>query len=244
MPRQARAKHPQQAGPYLLRPKPPMAQVQYMPGHIANMPGHLRFDSWSSTRSNRSSGPSSATYNPRHHGPLPPMDLIPPLSATSTTHTITPSQSGPWSAEEDKILLHARSRSIGWEKVHQEYFPTKTPNACRKRYERLMQKRKANDWDDQRLEALALAYRDHREQMWRILGDRLGERWEHVEKAVSRSSFEVTEHADSTSKVHGQRYQDSQQPCCESYSSSTSCSSSNCERKSCWYCPYECSSSH
>lgn len=180
MPRQPRVKRPQRPGPYDLRPKPPMAQVQYMPGH-------LRFDSWSSARSDRSSGPSSATYNHRQFN-LPPIDLNPPLSATSTTHPgIHPSQSSPWSPEEDQLLLLARSKSIRWERVHSEYFPNKTPNACRKRYERLMSKRKANDWDPQRIEAVAIQYRDRKEEMWRMISDPLGERWDHVEKMVTTS---------------------------------------------------------
>ena len=108
-----------------------------------------------------------------HHQPLRSPDVIPP------------GQSGPWAPEEDEILLQARARGIGWDRVKQEYFPNKTSNACRKRFERLIAKRKANDWDEQRIQRLALAYRDMRPEIWRPLAEALGEKWEHVEKAVS-----------------------------------------------------------
>jgi hypothetical protein len=74
---------------------------------------------------------------------------------------------------------------MAWAAIQDKYFPSKTGNACRKRYERLMHKRKGNDWDEDRTGRLAVAYKDMREQTWSPLAERLGERWEHVEKAVS-----------------------------------------------------------
>jgi hypothetical protein len=47
-----------------------------------------------------------------------------------------------------------------------------------------MTKRRSTDWDESRLQSLAVNYRQMREQIWGPLADRLGEKWEHVEKAV------------------------------------------------------------
>lgn len=46
-----------------------------------------------------------------------------------------------------------------------------------------MTKRRGNDWDEERTARLARAYKDMREQTWSPLAERIGERWEHVEKA-------------------------------------------------------------
>jgi hypothetical protein len=78
--------------------------------------------------------------------------------------------------------------NLAWGAIHEKHFPSKTANACRKRYERLMLKRRGNDWDEDRNARLAMAYKDMREQTWSPLAEHLGERWEHVEKAVSCSS--------------------------------------------------------
>ncbi len=81
--------------------------------------------------------------------------------------------------------MQARSMNMAWGAIHEKHFPTKTANACRKRYERLMLKRRGTDWDEDRTARLAMAYKGMREQTWSPLAKELGERWEHVEKAVS-----------------------------------------------------------
>lgn len=49
-----------------------------------------------------------------------------------------------------------------------------------------MDKKKAESWDDgHKIEELAGAYLDFREQMWKVLADVLGEKWDIVEKKVS-----------------------------------------------------------
>ena len=120
--------------------------------------------------------PMGETMNPiaSSHHPLPQPCASP-----------QPAQSGPWSTDEDDLLFQARSQSLSWSQIQEQYFPTKSANACRKRYERLNVKRRSNDWDDARLERLAMAYVDMRAQLWQPLAERLGEKWEHVEKAVS-----------------------------------------------------------
>lgn len=108
--------------------------------------------------------------------------------ATESLHTpATPSHSvstGPWTSDEDGLLMNARRAGAGWSQIHENYFPSKSANSCRKRYERLCHKQKSEDWDDARLEKLAAGYRDLREEIWRPLAERTGEKWEHVEKAV------------------------------------------------------------
>lgn len=99
--------------------------------------------------------------------------------------------SGPWQDEEDSILLNARSRGHGWGQIQREHFPFKTPNACRKRYERLIAKKRGNNWDEAKFEKLGLLYKQLREQIWQPLADAMDEPWEDVEKAVSILIFSV-----------------------------------------------------
>lgn len=81
--------------------------------------------------------------------------------------------------------MRARQQGLNWQPIASQYFPDKTANACRKRHERLMEKRNsADNWDGVKIEALAKAYVDIREQMWKLLADRLGEKWQNVEAKV------------------------------------------------------------
>ena len=81
--------------------------------------------------------------------------------------------------------MEARAAGLNWTPIAQKLFPDKTPNACRKRHERLMiQRHHSQDWDGVKLEQLATAYQEMREQMWSLLAKRLGERWQTVEAKV------------------------------------------------------------
>ncbi|KAJ9265332.1 hypothetical protein DTO195F2_1944 [Paecilomyces variotii] len=91
--------------------------------------------------------------------------------------------SGPWQDEEDNILLNARSRGHGWKQIQTEYFPSKSSNACRKRYERLIAKKRGSSWDEAKFEKLGILYKQLREQIWMPLADAMDESWEDVEKA-------------------------------------------------------------
>lgn len=104
-----------------------------------------------------------------------PLPEAVPASASSTS----------WSTQDDTVLMSARARSHGWSQIQKEHFPTKTPNACRKRYERLVAKRRGPEWDSEKLERLCRHYTLLREQTWRPLADAIGEKWQEVEKAVS-----------------------------------------------------------
>ena len=93
--------------------------------------------------------------------------------------------SSSWRPEHDELLIWALREGLGWQSIALKYFPDKTANACRKRYERLMAKRgSAANWDGVEVEALARAYFEVRKEMWTLLADRVGEVWQNVEAKV------------------------------------------------------------
>lgn len=90
-----------------------------------------------------------------------------------------------WSAADDEILLQARASGLNWQPIANRHFPSKTANACRKRHERLVERRHTEDWDAQKLDQLAQEYVACRKEMWEVLAARLGEKWTVVEAKVS-----------------------------------------------------------
>ncbi|KAK0747412.1 hypothetical protein B0T21DRAFT_354283 [Apiosordaria backusii] len=110
---------------------------------------------------------------------------------------------GTWSAADDRTLVLARSRGKHWLELQQTYFPTKTANACRKRYERLMERRGAFDQDSQRLERISHEYMALRKQMWTPLADRVGESWEVVEAACMSAGIRTIQ---SNARSHTNRW--------------------------------------
>ncbi|KAK7526748.1 uncharacterized protein IWZ02DRAFT_366675, partial [Phyllosticta citriasiana] len=93
-----------------------------------------------------------------------------------------PSQStAQWLKEDDDRLMQARASGLNWQPIAARYFPNKTPNACRKRHERLMERRNAEDLDGFKLEMLAQEYMNVRKEMWSLLAERVGEKWAVVE---------------------------------------------------------------
>jgi hypothetical protein len=74
---------------------------------------------------------------------------------------------------------------LNWQPIADTYFSSKTANACRKRHERLMERRNTEEWDGVKLESIAAEYMEVRKQMWTILADRVGERWQAIEAKVS-----------------------------------------------------------
>ncbi|AEO55669.1 hypothetical protein MYCTH_2299736 [Thermothelomyces thermophilus ATCC 42464] len=88
---------------------------------------------------------------------------------------------GTWTAEDDKTLLQARSRGQNWAELQRTHFPNKTANACRKRYERLVERRGIHDYSGRRLEMVAKEYMNMRRELWSGLADRVGMKWEVVE---------------------------------------------------------------
>ncbi|KAI4122949.1 MAG: hypothetical protein LQ338_005527 [Usnochroma carphineum] len=89
---------------------------------------------------------------------------------------------GPWSHHDDEQLKRARAQGLNWTAIAETYFPTKTPNACRKRHERLIEKINANGiWNALKFEEVAKAYLDVREEMWKMVAERVNEKWTVVE---------------------------------------------------------------
>lgn len=108
-------------------------------------------------------------------------------SSISTNLTRASHSSSAWSLDADQKLLNLRATGLNWQAIA-TYFPTKTPNACRKRHERLISRRNAESWDGKaKMELLAREYIQVRREMWEILADRVGERWNVVETKVSTS---------------------------------------------------------
>lgn len=102
-----------------------------------------------------------------------------PTSSLPAQHRAS---SGAWNASDDQTLLGARASGQNWAQIQQNYFPSKTPNACRKRHERLMERKGADDWDTRKLEKMAKEYMSLRKEIWAPLALRTGEKWNVVEQ--------------------------------------------------------------
>ncbi|KAM0333936.1 hypothetical protein ACHAQA_000953 [Verticillium albo-atrum] len=89
--------------------------------------------------------------------------------------------SGAWTPQDDQTLLAARAQGLNWAQIQITYFGNKTPNACRKRHERLMERKGSDDWDNRKLERLAKEYMSMRKDIWSGLAARTGEKWNVVE---------------------------------------------------------------
>lgn len=90
-----------------------------------------------------------------------------------------------WSPEDDDTLMSARASGMDWKTIAARHFPQKTSNACRKRHERLMERRNAEEWGGPKLETLSREYMAVRREMWSVLADRVGEKWQVIEAKVS-----------------------------------------------------------
>ncbi|KAI5249102.1 hypothetical protein E4T42_05457 [Aureobasidium subglaciale] len=86
-----------------------------------------------------------------------------------------------WSTADDEVLVAARAAGLNWQSTAAKHFPNKTANACRKRHERLVERRTHEDWNTKRLDTLALEYMELRKEIWGPLAARIGERWSVVE---------------------------------------------------------------
>ena len=94
-----------------------------------------------------------------------------------------------WSAQDDETLIQARTQGLNWNQIAPKHFPQKSPNACRKRHERLMERINAAQWDGVKLEVLAQAYMEVRRDMWSILATRVGEKSQLLETKVISCSL-------------------------------------------------------
>lgn len=96
-----------------------------------------------------------------------------------------------WSQQDDDLLIKSRAQGLNWNQIAPKHFPSKSANACRKRHERLMEKQNAEQWDGVRLDVLAEAYMEVRSEMWRILGAKVGEKWQLVEQKVCQAYLDL-----------------------------------------------------
>ena len=131
------------------------------------------------------------TTNTHRRTPYPPVTTKMPNPTYSPTASGTDRHaSQSWPPENDKRLMEARQQGMNWQPIATKYFPDKTANACRKRHERLMEKRNhTENWEGVKMETLAKAYNELREEMWKILADRVGEKWQTVEAKVLNSAM-------------------------------------------------------
>ncbi|KAF4436795.1 myb family transcription factor [Fusarium austroafricanum] len=114
------------------------------------------------------------TYEPYASSSAPPVSVPPP----PVQHRAS---SGAWTPQDDQQLLTARMQGLNWGQIQANYFPSKTPNACRKRHERLLERKGADDWDSLKLQRLAKEYMAMRKEIWSGLAARTGEKWNVVE---------------------------------------------------------------
>ncbi|KAK3939991.1 hypothetical protein QBC46DRAFT_137167 [Diplogelasinospora grovesii] len=104
--------------------------------------------------------------------------------------------SGAWNPDDDQALLQLRAMGKNWNQIQREAFPSKTGNACRKRHERLMERRGQNDFDNRKLERLSKEYMSMRKEIWQPLAARCGEKWNVVEaQCMSNGLKNIQSHA-------------------------------------------------
>lgn len=124
---------------------------------------------------------SSADPTPTATSPSTPTAAPPSTLAENNVYQQSAYNYGTWSADDDSTLIAARSRGQHWADLQRAHFPSKTANACRKRYERLMERKGVYDYDARKLERIAKEYMGMRKQIWAGLAARVGEKWPAVE---------------------------------------------------------------
>ena len=70
----------------------------------------------------------------------PSLSHIKPPASPLGKFVAQPRASLQWLPEHDELLIQARMQGLGWLPIASTYFPDKTPNACRKRHEKLREK--------------------------------------------------------------------------------------------------------
>lgn len=168
--------------PVTLAPSPMYSQPRMtMPTNYYTMPSA---STSLSLQPQQQQQPQQQTYDSFNTNPGPTVTIPPPIQHRAS--------SGAWTPQDDQQLLNARMQGLNWGQIQANYFPTKTPNACRKRHERLMERKGADDWDSQKLQRLAKEYMSMRKEIWAGLAARTGEKWNVVEqKVISLNSFSL-----------------------------------------------------
>lgn len=124
-----------------------------------------------------------ATYMDPAPAPAARPEALP--ASQPIPQTRTPSTA--WSKEDDENLLRARAQGLNWGQIQSKHFGSKTSNACRKRHERLIERRTADNWDKTNFEKLSMEYMHMRKEIWSPLAARVGQKWTVVESKVSVS---------------------------------------------------------
>lgn len=119
--------------------------------------------------------------------------LAAPYPTPDSANSATARNTAIWSTADDDRLLQARAAESSWQQVADKHFPGKTANACRKRYERLVERRNVEDWDATKRGMLAQEYLRVRREMWEPLAARMGVKWTVAEAKVSSSSRLIRE---------------------------------------------------
>ncbi|PTB65842.1 hypothetical protein BBK36DRAFT_1141776 [Trichoderma citrinoviride] len=164
-----------------LAPSPMYAPSRMLPGNYYDVPSSS--SSSSAMPIPPPLAPPPHQQQPQQYGPYStsapsPTLPMPPVQTSASQHR--PS-SGAWNPQDDQQLLQARMQGLNWNQIRDQYFQSKTPNACRKRHERLMERRGADDWDARKMQTLAKEYMSMRKEIWSGLAARTGEKWSVVE---------------------------------------------------------------
>jgi len=147
---------------------------------------------------------SMAAYEPYAVAPL----TLPPTTHISAVAGQLPAQhrtaSAAWSSQDDAELLQLRASGKNWKDIHEHLLEhtgkDKSANACRKRHERLIASRNADDWDTRKMQRIAKEYMSLRKEIWAPLAQRTGEKWSVVEQKVSLPVLPDTEEPHLTEK--------------------------------------------
>ncbi|PSN70013.1 hypothetical protein BS50DRAFT_302627 [Corynespora cassiicola Philippines] len=122
-------------------------------------------------------------------------------SVASAAGGVGGARSSSWSTKDDETLIQARAQGMNWNQIAPKHFPLKSPNACRKRHERLMERQNVEQWDGIKLDVLAQAYMKVRREMWGILANEVGEKWTVVEqKCMEKGLKNLTQASRSAQK--------------------------------------------
>ncbi len=135
-----------------------------------------------------------SSYDPYAVSTVPPLQI--PTTGTAMGGPVGGglppnhrASSGAWNQDDDRTLLALRAMGKNWNQIQRDAFPGKTGNACRKRHERLMERRGQNDFDNRKLERLSKEYMSMRKEIWQPLAQRCGEKWNVVEMQVRCCPF-------------------------------------------------------
>ena len=138
-----------------------------------------------------SAQPPEAGLNPLNSSNVASQHYSSDIAPSTPTPAQRSTTAGPWQPKDDAQLIEVRKHSLNWADISQQHFPSRTANACRKRHERLMEKcQTIEDWERTKLEVMAAAYVELRQQIWEVLAKKIGENWIVVETKVSIMSFQ------------------------------------------------------